>query len=576
MSFTSKGLDSFVSSTLPVILELLKGLDTPISLSISLLLRAVVDGDKEAYQQLASYSLPIDQYLASDVTRFRLDYQAAVLCSKLPNFLGLDLKAKALESFSEAEYHCKLVNTAFLAGSYDHCLDIDHFRFDDVKHNLSRILGRAPSWSTVLQIGGWGPGSSMTLSQRFASPETKCEYESTVTYKLLKAIQPSLDGCPPWFLTKPFQLVPGNLVTTVPKNLKTDRTIAIEPGVNSWCQKGIGRAIRRRLKKHGIDLNNQSYNSCAALEALSLGFCTVDLKAASDSISLEFLRRVCPSDWLALIEAARSERGCLESRKAAKSWFDYHKVSSMGNGFTFELESAIFYAVLLACGVPKNCAYVYGDDLVFPSQYYERVTQVLGVCGFQTNFEKSFAGGLFYESCGAYSFNGVDVTPLKIKDLLHGPKDVIILANKIRLAAHLCTHNVGCDRRYLPAWRMCISGLPDDVRQRCRGPVGSGLTLFSNLSEATLARYKKSRGMMMTYQLVPKVKTICRDYSSLLKFRIGQLSDLLDLDADCFFLNRDPGRKLGNVVLNRPTGRFKTARLYVERWYNFGDWVFSD
>ena len=182
---------------------------------------------------------------------------------------------------------------------------------------MSKVLGRAPSWQTVLECGGWGPGSSYALSQRKSSPELKCEYENTATLKLLQALRGVT--LPRWFEGKPFQLVPGNLITTVPKNAKTDRTIAIEPGLNGFVQKGIGTCIRRRLRRFGINLNDQSINQAGAMLALDLQLSTLDLKSASDSISWSLCEAILPKDWLALISAARSERGTFDSRSSSSS-----------------------------------------------------------------------------------------------------------------------------------------------------------------------------------------------------------------------------------------------------------------
>ena len=125
---------------------------------------------------------------------------------------------------------------------------------------------------------------------------------------LLKAVQ----GCelPRWF-NKPWQLVPGNLITTVPKNGKTDRTIAIEPGLNSYVQKGIGNKIRGRLRRFGINLNDQTINQFGACNAQTLSLSTLDLKAASDSISLALVEQILPHDWLNLIATSRSPRGTI-------------------------------------------------------------------------------------------------------------------------------------------------------------------------------------------------------------------------------------------------------------------------
>ena len=254
MKYISNIREAFTSRTLPTALAVLKDIDTPRALSVFMLASANTD---ETWDQIFSMTISPTNYLASDDDKFARDYTATKLLQKVPNFLNRNLKVKALESFSEAEYQCWLVNRSLLTGELQFALkNADLPSLSTIKKKMSKILGRAPSWEIVLQRGGWGPGSSYALSQHKASPEYKCEYENTTTLNLLKALQGV--QLPRWFENRPFQLVPGNLITTVPKNAKTDRTIAIEPGLNGFVQKGIGSCIRRRLRRFGINLNDQS------------------------------------------------------------------------------------------------------------------------------------------------------------------------------------------------------------------------------------------------------------------------------------------------------------------------------
>lgn len=595
MSLNSRELAGFNQSTLPVIQSLLQCLDTPKSLGVLLkfssILQLAADGADGlvllAEMQELKNDLTFDpnNYLAGEVNKASRDLCATSLLSKLPNIFGLDLKAAALESSLSAEDHCAFINQCFYTGSNEVAArDLD-LRFDRIKHILRRILGRAPSVATLCKMGGWGPGGSYALNRQKASPEYKSEYERTITYELAHKIQTDAPGgLPSWFYQDSWTLVPGNLITTVPKNVLTDRTIAIEPGINSWIQKGIGSAIRRRLLKHGIDLNDQRFNAFMALEAEAHGFCTVDLKAASDSISLAFVERVLPSDWLELVMVARSQRGSFNSRQDdKKTWFDYEKVSSMGNGFTFELESCLFFAILQASGVEEKHCYVYGDDLLFPQMYYDRVKQVLEICGFKVNTEKSFHKGLFYESCGIYSFQNIDITPIKVKEVLNDAKDSIILVNKIRMYAHISAYGDGCDRRYLPAWRTCLGRIPKHVRDHCRGPIGGGITIYCNINELSSSPIKDPKGswkkigknrfsllsqwvgptrpvqvkgtnnyQTFVYQhLVPKIRKLEREFMSLSQYRLFIAEKLSNVD-----IYSESSVSLGNVVKQLPTGQY--------------------
>jgi len=106
----------------------------------------------------------------------------------------------------------------------------------------------------------------------------------------------------------------------------------------------------------------------------------------------------------------------------------------MGNGFTFELESLLFYvlsrAVAYFSGV-SGIISVYGDDIIVPTDIAVDLEFVLGVLGFSVNPEKSFSTGTFRESCGGHYDGGCDVTPFYVKADIISLTDLILLLNKI-------------------------------------------------------------------------------------------------------------------------------------------------
>lgn len=195
-----------------------------------------------------------------------------------------------------------------------------------------------------------------------------------------------------------------------------------------------------------------------------------------------------PPDWVTLIDASRSERGTIDNRSQNdKFWFDYEMVSSMGNGFTFELESVLFYCLCRAAGCDSDDVWIYGDDIIVPQAQAASVVNALEVCGFTVNTEKSFLSGLFFESCGVHVFNGCDVSPFYIKDLLNEPEDVLRCANELRLfGTRLNSIGFPC-RQFLPVYRYLVGRIPDALK--VRGPAGGGLCLFSNIEEFGTGRY---------------------------------------------------------------------------------------
>jgi len=94
------------------------------------------------------------------------------------------------------------------------------------------------------------------------------------------------------------------------------------------------------------------------------------------------------------------------------------KFSSMGNGFTFPLESLIFWA--LASAASDDIVTVYGDDIICAVKDVELIIKVLEACGFAINKGKSFWSGPFRESCGSDYYRGIDVRPVYVKTVLSG------------------------------------------------------------------------------------------------------------------------------------------------------------
>jgi hypothetical protein len=161
--------------------------------------------------------------------------------------------------------------------------------------------------------------------------------------------------------------------------------------------------------------------------------------------------------------------------KVDGTWVHLEKFSSMGNGFTFELETLIFWAISSVCQNVHNefNVHVYGDDIIIPSESYSDVEAALTFFGFSLNEEKSFKEGAFRESCGSDYFNGVAVRPYYIEELPDGPEDWIALANGIR---RLACQDLRFPRRWVNlrrAWFRALDNIPNDVRS-CRGPTELG------------------------------------------------------------------------------------------------------
>jgi hypothetical protein len=213
-------------------------------------------------------------------------------------------------------------------------------------------------------------------------------------------------------VTAKADVVSYNKLSFVPKTAKTHRVIAVEPLLNSVLQSGVDNVMRKKLLRHGYDLTDQGKNQrLAQIGSRDGTLATMDLSAASDSISIELARILLPWDWFDLLNRLRSP-----SYKLDGKLHRYEKFCSMGNGFCFPLETLIFASALRASvhevGEKDRTHAVYGDDIIVPTAAYDDLKQLLNYLGFTTNELKSFKEGPFRESCGADWYEGQDVRPV--------------------------------------------------------------------------------------------------------------------------------------------------------------------
>jgi hypothetical protein len=444
---------------------------------------------------------------------FAKDYQAISILRKWEDLpTTTDLSAVALQKFYDAEAQCRLTNREI-----DDRISNNITFFFHLKNHLESILGDVPSVSKL--DNGFGPGASSSCSgfdvniasKLNAAPE--CTIESRDLVKevlesdfLLSSAIFNQDIVGPFcVLNDSLHLVHGNKLTFVPKSSKTDRAICIEPHLNVFLQKGVGRVLRSRLKKIGIALKAKSKDIAsvndfsnspqqivnaeyARLGSIDGSYATIDLSAASDTISWTFLARVLPYEWFNLLDKLRSPYTLYPNN----IWIENNKFSSMGNGFTFELETIVFQAVLLSVrsmfGSNMDRVMTFGDDIIVPTELSSDTIKYLEVCGFSINIEKSFICGPFRESCGKDYFLGNNVRPYFIKKRISNVKDLYPILNGLRLSGLRSSNFHYCNRNFRQAWLYVLRAVPKN--RRFYGPAHLGdCVIFTPRSEGRTHAY---------------------------------------------------------------------------------------
>lgn len=341
---------------------------------------------------------------------------------------------------------------------------------------MSRILGRFPM-ERFPAACGFGPGASSSIRRKDACHQNKWASSAHITERAI----PYHSAFVSWAgrdLPIPTELlvVEGNTVTTVPKNWKKDRVIAIEPDWNMFYQKGLGRLIRARLQRWGqlLPEAQEISRALARLGSWTGSLATLDMSRASDSVSIALCEALLPDDWLRPILDLRSPKGLVNGTSIT-----YEKVSSMGNGATFELETLLFYALVLAASSKEywETSAVYGDDIICSTHAVDDVLSTLVDAGFSVNADKSFWTGPFRESCGGHYWAGKDVTPFYLKHHPESVGDLIVLGN------HLYSWHETAGVSSFGAFGRLAKEIRRHVPRALRGPLGVGGCLWSDWDE---------------------------------------------------------------------------------------------
>lgn len=433
-------------------------------------------------EEVASLPLP-------DVSSetFRDSYLLKEVLRKSPDLdLGIDTAQVALDSFLADERANAETNSRL--GS---CVPED-LGLRTILHRaalkIAAVLGefRPDEFADGVRFG---PGSTVTLDRKESGVYNKLSRTPSCTADALKLAYRVIGDSPIWLdslrlasdadVAEPWSLAltvcQFDRWTSVAKNAKTDRGIGIPPDCNVMLQLALGRMMRSRLfHRGGIDLQDQSKNQRLALQASVDGEnATVDVRAASQSVTyalVYLLLATLPASimdprWFTALDMLRTTYSLLPNGVLHEN----ELFSSMGNGYTFELETLVFWAISCAVcedlGLPSRVS-TYGDDIVLPSAAYPRLVEVFKYCGFGINVDKSFAnteGPFFRESCGKHYLNGRDVTPFYVDTALDTFESILLLANNLtRWSVH-----GGCrDGRLHPVWKWVVAHLPRQALDR--------------------------------------------------------------------------------------------------------------
>lgn len=390
---------------------------------------------KEALRSVLNCLVDVEDPFSGNLTpaQFRDTYLYHMMFDKYVELNTADAKQRrdaCIEKYMSCEARCRdtnerMFNSHFRGTKHHHTIML-------LREEIQNVLG--VFHADYLTEGSFGPGATTRLGRPFIDGAFKFEGSPHITSRLLPFAQ-CLYSNVVW---KSFTVVEDAKFTTVPKNAKIDRPIEIQPDINIFFQKSLGNVIRNRMKGRPIgylnmtiDLNDQSINRELARLGSQYGeLATLDLSSASDMIATGFLFQVLPDDWFHALDICRVPRVQIEGKTLT-----LEKFSAMGNGYTWELQSMLFYcmvrAVSRSLGCSEHVAATFGDDIICLSEIADSLVEFLDYCGFSVNTKKSFIRGPFRESCGKHYYEGLDVSPVYLRAPINTDFDLIKFYNRL-------------------------------------------------------------------------------------------------------------------------------------------------
>lgn len=224
-------------------------------------------------------------------------------------------------------------------------------------------------------------------------------------------------------LSEVVTIVYGSRASTVPKNNAKRRFINVEPFGNVILQRIVASKFRQVLLQNNNDLELGQLWHKERIASPSVS--TIDFSNASDSVLCELVEFLFPANVTKYLFRYRSEMVLIDGV--------YHlpkKLSSMGNGFTFETMTLMLLAIARTL---DEEATVYGDDVIIANDVAWDFVRAAECAGFIVNEKKTFIQSRFRESCGAFYLDGYGYITCFDFHWCENTVDQVVTTNKLFL-----------------------------------------------------------------------------------------------------------------------------------------------
>jgi len=281
---------------------------------------------------------------------FATDYLRTSIFRKYEGYGVPDMKPSSddVTSYINNERKCHISNYKFFGGWLRSDARLEAILYI-ASRKISQLLQEF-DMKNVYDRAKWGPGSTLSLSGNnvsvFDKVSEKPDCLTTALHHLYADLRSNdmlwmrmvldlkVDGPCCYLQTDQLDDMTARLAF-VPKDENSKRPITIESSEAVYCQLGIGIELRRVLRAWGCNLNDQTRNQKLAKNAKDLGLCTIDLKSASDLLSVGLVKRLLPPWFWSMLESCRST--LLEREVSEDETVTTHimKYAGAGNGTTF-------------------------------------------------------------------------------------------------------------------------------------------------------------------------------------------------------------------------------------------------
>lgn len=364
----------------------------------------------------------------------------------------------------------------------DHNMGRDSIAFCDAAFILEmasklvhRVFSNVDPRDILPRHGSGASACGTRLAERYGKPRFVEKIHRLWPYDQFYALGP--DHYEEWLGSEGFELEtynPRAKVLIVPKDVRGPRLISCEPRETMWIQQGLMDKMvsvleHAPLTRGLVNFRDQTVNQLFAYAGSITGtWATLDLKDASDRVTMPLVQALFPANWVEALAAARSESTLCPDGSTVTLF----KHAPMGSATCFPVMATCLWAILTAAyiidgrlesrgcttnvdqymakvrkyrdglekpnpwldpdqarhtscdkvrgaSLPRIPVFVYGDDIICPSGTFARsATRVLEAFGLKVNRNKSFGlEGIpgFRESCGKEYFKGFDVTPIRLR-----------------------------------------------------------------------------------------------------------------------------------------------------------------